>query len=146
MENYFYITPEDYMEAEKNGINAKVVYDRVYLGWNKKRAITEPVQKRRLTQDHFKIASKNGIPENTVKHRVSKLKWDIEKAITVKPIKKKNKYLDLARQNGIKESTFWSRVNQGWTQEKASTTPVLSRKQCMQRALTVRHEKEISII
>lgn len=146
MENYFYITPQDYKEAEKNGISARLLYQRVWEGWSKKRAITEPVHTKKLTKEHFAIAATNGISVNTVKHRVGHLKWDIEKAITVKPIKRKNKYLDIAKANGIKESTFRSRINQGWSQEKASTTPVKTRKECIRTALAVKHGKEIKVI
>lgn len=38
-----------------------------------------------------------------------------------------NKWLELARKNGIKDKTYYSRLEYGWTKEKAATTPVKRR-------------------
>ena len=37
---------------------------------------------------------------------------------------KKGKWLEVARSNGIKDSTFYSRIKRGYSQEKAATTVV----------------------
>lgn len=145
MENYYYITPEEYEIAEKNGINKRVVYQRVFLGWSKKRAITVPLQIKKLTNEHFEIAKKNGISKNTVKHRVSHLGWDIEKAITRKAEKRKNKYLDLAKANGIKESTYFSRIYKGWSKKDAATIKPLTRKESIKKALDAKHGRDIKV-
>ena len=145
MENYYYITPEEYEIAEKNGINKRVVYQRVFLGWSKKRAITVPLQIKKLTNEHFEIAQKNGISKNTVKHRVSHLGWEIEKAITTPIISRKNKYLDQARKNGINENTYYSRIEQGWTKEDASTIKTMSRKEAIKKALDTKHGRDIRV-
>ncbi|MGL5330399.1 MAG: hypothetical protein ACRDD7_14105 [Peptostreptococcaceae bacterium] len=45
---------------------------------------------RYLTDEHFKIAEKNGICRNTLKTRVNDLCWDIQRAIT-QPVRAKRK-------------------------------------------------------
>ena len=63
MENYFYITPEDYIEAERNGICKDTLETRVRkLGWSVKRAKTEKVRKKhRISKELLEIAKANGI-------------------------------------------------------------------------------------
>ena len=82
----FYITPEDYKKAEKNGISKRLLEGRVYIsGWNVDRAINEP-----------------------------KRQWIDRK-----------KWLEVAKQNGIKTETFYRRVNEyGMSPEEASTRKV----------------------
>src|SRR5690625_1928507 len=78
----FYITPEEYEFAEKNGIPKRNVENRVRnLGWRKKRAITEPVKKYRVLAPYLNIAEKNGIKRTTAIRRMER-GWDIERAIT----------------------------------------------------------------
>ncbi len=145
MGNYYYITPEEYKIAEENGICNRLLYQRMFEGWNKKRAMTEPPQKRKLTAEHFKIAESNGISKNTLKHRISQLGWEIEKAITTPIIIKKNKYLDQARKNGINENTYYSRIEQGWSKEDASTIKTMSRKESIKKALDAKHGRDIKV-
>ena len=146
MGNDYYITPEDIKEAGENGISAELLTRRVYYQrWTKRRAIKEPPQAKKLTNEHFEIAQKNGISKNTVKHRVSHLGWDIEKAITTPIISRKNKYLDQARKNGINENTYYSRIEQGWTKEDASTIKTMSRKEAIKKALDTKHGRDIKV-
>lgn len=61
----FYISPNDYQIAEKNGIPTHLVNNRIRdYGWDKQRAITQPVQKTDL-KEWAKIAKQNGIAYNT---------------------------------------------------------------------------------
>ena len=42
----YYITPEEYEEAERNGVDAFNLERRIrLLGWNKQRAINTPLRK-----------------------------------------------------------------------------------------------------
>lgn len=146
MGNDYYITPEDIKEAGENGISAELLTRRVYYQrWTKRKAIKEPPQARKLTNEHFDIAKKNGISKNTVKHRVSHLGWDIEKAITRKAEKRKNKYLDLAKANGIKESTYFSRIYKGWSKKDATTIKPLTRKESIKKALDAKHGRDTRV-
>lgn len=138
----FYITPEEYEEAEKNGICRSTLTTRVRdLGWDKKRAITEQVRKLKDIREWAKIAEQNGIPYNTFKSRVNKLEWSMEKAATHPHMSREeaikinrrvqHKYPDeiikLAGENGIEYETFRHRVaNRGWNLEKAATTPPMT--------------------
>ena len=44
-ENYWYITPEDYEAAAKNGISRHLILSRLRRGWDLERAYTEKVKK-----------------------------------------------------------------------------------------------------
>ena len=132
MENYFYITPEDYIEAEKNGICKDTLETRVRkLGWSVKRAKTEKVRKKhRISKELLEIAKANGIDRNTITDRIRQ-GWTVEEACR-RPKKsgRQRKYPDWvyeeADRNGIRYSTVNHRVMDGWTLEKACTTPVMS--------------------
>jgi hypothetical protein len=44
----WYITPEEYEEAEKNGISRDTLEHRVrYLAWNKEDAVNKPLRNER---------------------------------------------------------------------------------------------------
>lgn len=75
-----------------------------------------------LTNEHIKTAESNGICLNTLKTRVHVNGWDIEEAITTKPLKayerKGYKYftkeqLEIANKNGISYKTLWYRRAKG---------------------------------
>ncbi|WP_051591050.1 hypothetical protein [Bacillus sp. UNC438CL73TsuS30] len=76
----------------------------------------------KLTPQHIAIAANNKIKERTVRARVYYHGWTVQDAISV-PTKgsafKRPEgyfdYLNLAKQNGIKESTFGYRVRYGWS-------------------------------
>ena len=100
----YYITPEEYEEAEKNGITYDHVNTRVRgLGWDKERAITQPVKKykrkRKNLQKWAKVATKNGIPYTTFHSRIEK-GMDHKEAAT-KPIKCKK---EVVRRNESKKN------------------------------------------
>lgn len=88
MSNYYYITPEEYEIALKNGIKKEVVYQRVYrYGWTIKKAITTPTRKRDMSYKkknlYVETALKNGISANAYYARLRR-GWSKEKASTTK--------------------------------------------------------------
>ena len=72
----------------------------------------------------FEVAKENGINRSTFKSRLFSSGWDIEKAATTKPTKKKvisPFWLEMAKENGISINTFKSRVRRGWDQKEAAS-------------------------
>lgn len=142
MEYSYYITPEEYEIAEKNGIQPSTLNARVRAhGWDKKRAITTPVKKMGDHSKWAKVAAQNGISYGTYKSRVNLLGWSQEKAATEPHMSRSEsakaaqkvqyKYpseiVELAKSNGIIYATFRHRVaNMGWSLEKAATTPPMA--------------------
>lgn len=137
---YFYITPEDYATAEKNGIHRHLVYQRVNNGWDIERAITEPVSKRCLKNglwDRWK--HKAVVCRRTFSSRIHRGMTPEQAALTPKITredvgKRQRTYTDeqlaIAKSNGISKAVLSQRINSyKWTIEKAITTPVMSRKE-----------------
>ena len=88
---HIYITPEEYAEAEKNGVCKNTLERRIRTyGWDKERAITTKVQKRDSIgiKEWIKKAESNGICKNTFLKRLYFQKWDKERAAT-QPIDKR---------------------------------------------------------
>ena len=137
----FYITPEEYEIAIANGISANTLEARIRCyGWDKQRAITEPLRKKRhedLPREVIERAAQNGINQSTLSSRVHLLGWDIEKACT-KPLFDYSEHLanvnrsrakypkemyELAKINGISDRTFRRRVKNGMKMLEAATKP-----------------------
>lgn len=153
----FYITPEEYIIAEKNGICRSTLEKRIHdLMWDKKRAITEKPYKsdRKLNDKYLEIALNNGIDKETFASRVIKLGWDYEKAANT-PVKdnlivlaesreKRRKYpkehLELALKNGIKRRLFYTRIERGMTSLEAATIPLISGTEKARRATESRRK------
>lgn len=90
-----------------------------------------------LTEQDYLDGLNVGIKRNTLFHRVYRMGWTVEKALTT-PVAKYNdpemdKWKAIAKKNGIKVETFYSRVGKGWTYEDAATTQPLSRGQVLHR-------------
>lgn len=141
----FYITPEEYNDAEKRGISNELLTNRVRkLGWDKQRAMTEESQAvRRVDRSEWiKIAEKNGISRRTFLTRVNKSKWTCEKAATY-PIKytaeRNRKYSDevykTLEENGISKELFYDRIRKGWSMERAMTEKKFNDKEKAQKML-----------
>lgn len=128
----FYITPEEYETAAKNGINKMNLERRVrLLGWSKERALKEPTQTCTNRDKWLSIALENGIKKVTFFGRVNKLGWSEERAATTPVIKtaiRNRKYSDelykTLEKNGISKSLFYDRIRKGWTIDRASTEHV----------------------
>ena len=143
----WYITPEEYERAAKNGISRGCLSKRIRSsGWDKERALTTPPQKRRPRSIRSKwvdVAEKNGIPKATFYWRVNTAGWDEERAATTPPTKtsecmrrarqksprcKNRRYspelVALAESNGIKYGTYTFRVKEcGMDPYEAAVTP-----------------------
>lgn len=153
----FYITPEEYEQAELNGVDRDNLSRRVrLLGWNKSRAINTPLGRITDRRKWVKIAAQNGIRYNTFMNRVNNWKWTNERAAT-QPLQDRRqaaaantekirkfptKYLRMAEQHGIPYHTFRMRViKSGWTLEEAATKPIYTRSEigrCGAKALRER--------
>ncbi|MEK5058615.1 hypothetical protein BK126_03120 [Paenibacillus sp. FSL H7-0326] len=78
-----YITPQQYDTAEANGINKKLVDNRVKIkGWSIEDAITRPVRDNTALNEWVLKALSNGITRQCYYNRVHKYKWSKEKAST----------------------------------------------------------------
>lgn len=150
MEVYdFYIAPEDYKIASRNGICKKTLDNRIRgLGWDKERAINTPPRKRKKIAKYLvEEAEKNGIRYNALRYRLNIRGWDARRAVT-EPIwdiekytknlektwDKNRKYpkeiLELAEKNNISNYVFYDRINkQGMDMITAATRPVMTRGQ-----------------
>lgn len=139
----FYITPEEYEIAARNGIRSALLEVRIRsLGWSKERAITEQPQRKkpRIPRAIIDQAKQNGITYNTLRWRVHTLGWDLERAST-QPLQDRRaqakraheasrKYpleiIQIAEENGIPYNTFRHRIKAGWNMKVAATTPVMT--------------------
>jgi hypothetical protein len=137
----YYVTPEEYAEAERNGISQRRVNDRIrILGWSKKRAITTPTRKFKDRSELVARAKANGISYIQFMTRIFH-GWDEERAITT-PIRDKagaresalrmselnrkypREFVELALSNGISVRCFHDRVGRGrWDYTLAATMP-----------------------
>lgn len=92
-----------------------------------------PNQKYETGSDYDKwkqVAIKNNIHPQTFYTRFRELGWSLEKSATT-PTKKtrSNKWVKIARENGVNYKTYYQRVYSGWSEEKAATIPPKKRKQ-----------------
>lgn len=91
-----------------------------------------------LTPEDCKIAENNGIPEHVVRDRFYNKFWSKRRALSepYKPRPKTHlKYAEALKESGVKRSLFYHRVRDGWTEEKAATTPVMTREETIKRML-----------
>lgn len=140
MNNYdFYVTPEEYKTAEKNGITHQRVDVRIRAqGWEKLKAITTPPRHKNERDKWLKVALTNGICETTFYGRVNKSKWTMEKAATTplqKPSGRELKYNEeiqnKLKENNITRQTFYMRIKRGWSIERACTEKTLTPKEIL---------------
>ena len=140
----FYITPEEYEAAKRNGVEWYTLESRIRdLGWNKRDAITKPPEsKMPFNKKYVALAEENGISYTTFRFRVRRYGMTEYEAAT-KPLQNRSeeghklkkinqKYpdeiLNLMKENGIPYSTFIMRIKRSkWTPYKAATHPVMSR-------------------
>lgn len=146
----YYITPEDYEIAERNGICESTLRSRILQqGWSKERAITTKVRQKVDYGKWLQVSKENGINKNAFMQRVTGLGWSMERAATTPMMtkeeigrvpKKNSRYprelVELAKNNGIGYATFAYRVGVlRWSLEKAATTPVRKLKNSKRIAL-----------
>ena len=83
-ENYWYITPEDYEEAEKNGISKTLLYQRVRIyNWSIERAINTKKRGSQITSEEWREGVRNGLSRHLILSRLRR-GWDLERACTEK--------------------------------------------------------------
>lgn len=127
----YYITPDEYDEAERNGISPITLTERIRkLAWDKRRAITTPVRIKRDRSALFEIAKRHGISRKILHTRLYR-GWDELRASTLpvrtaeqskeqgrKLVEMNRKYpliaIEFASSNGIKVDTFRRRIKAGW--------------------------------
>ncbi|MHB8124685.1 MAG: hypothetical protein ACYDEJ_03410 [Desulfitobacteriaceae bacterium] len=138
MSYQFYITPTDYLAAARNGVSANALEQRIRArAWPKERAIATPPRTMRFSKSILNLAKQNGISYNTFISRVN-WGWDKMRAATeplqdrkeqVRIMHEKRRvypreFVEMAKKNGIKYTTFKARVLYGWDMEAAATRPV----------------------
>ena len=82
---------------DKSVVCKNTFISRLKKGWTHEEAAYKPAmsqseaskQKRKYSEEHYRIARENGISQGVVRYRVSQMKWDIEKAITTPVMSKK---------------------------------------------------------
>ena len=137
----YYISPNEFNEAEKHGVSRQRLITRVRAqGWSKDKAIYTPPRVGKDRKYWVAIALENGISKKTFYQRVNKNKWCPKRAATT-PIIKDNhekgsmrregkKYakeiLNSCAENGISRETFYSRIKRGWAVDVACTRPPLT--------------------
>jgi hypothetical protein len=133
-----YLTEEDYLTAEANGINRNTAYQRFYIrGWKRERTVTDPVKHPpRLYAKYEKQCKKTGICASTFYRRVRD-GMDPKKAATTPPQPFRNRKpgrisaqdFMTAAANGIERETVKARVYQyRWTVAQAITIPTGSKR------------------
>ncbi len=129
MKRYWYITPEDYKEAESNGIDKTLLEQRVRIyGWDIERAIKTKNKRHLLSDEALRKASELGIDRSTVFARM-RLGWSEEKAISTPLGNTRRKVFpkwvyETADKYGISYSTVYNRVHRGWGLVRACTERV----------------------
>ena len=79
----FYITPEEYAIAEKNGISKDTLNFRIRrMGWDKEKALTTKTRKYTDRTKQIEIAKANGIGRSTFYDRLAD-GWKVEDAYTI---------------------------------------------------------------
>ena len=141
MDYEFYITPEEYAAAEKNGISRRNLERRIRVnGWTKQKAINTPLQKMNNRKKWAEIAKANGIGYSTFASRINYYNWSPERAATEPLLDKRElakqgaeasrkfpkEMVELAEKNRISYHVFRSRVIKGWDLTEAATTPMMS--------------------
>jgi hypothetical protein len=129
----WYLTPEDFETAKKNGISYINAYERFYKrNWSKERAITDPIRPKAYSL-YAKYQDICVVSRKSFNARVAK-GMTPEAAATTPPAdytvksgkgKLSKKLYEQALENGIGRATLHARVYiYGWSVEKALNTPV----------------------
>ena len=147
----FYVTPQQYDIALTNGLNERLVTERVRTnGWSVERAITEPSRKHRKYESWLEVAKANGVSMWAFYSRVSRQGMSMEAAATTPIMKRKDiieemavkkrkpaysaENLEKAKSNGVSYDALRWRLTHGWTVEDAIGTKKLTPEQVAQRA------------
>lgn len=150
-----YVSFEEFEAAKSIGISRKRVQARIESGWEKERALSEPLRTQRDLSKWLELAAQNGINKGTFYSRVATCGWTEERAATeprqyasmakaqqarrVVPLEA----AEVARANGISHSTLHTRLRAGWTLDRAVTEPPRAARKEAGPAWTARLRREI---
>jgi len=90
-----------------------------------------------ITPEEYEEAAKIGIRPAMLDRRVREQGWPKQKAMTTPPRKltDRSRWRGIAEHNGIEYRAFMSRINRGWTEERAATVPLQSSDEIQEQAL-----------
>src|SRR5699024_5022615 len=80
-----------------------------------------------ITPDEYEIAKRKEITRTRLEQRGRDLLWDKQRAITEPPKEMSKGYEKYARKAlgiGVSRNAFYTRVQRGWSLERAAATPV----------------------
>lgn len=79
-----------------------------------------------VTPEEYAAAEEVGISPAMLDRRIREQGWSKEKAMTTPPRKltDRKQWRSVAEKNGIAYQTFMSRINLGWSMERAATKPL----------------------
>lgn len=151
----YFITPEDFEMAKKNGVKPNTLIARIRrYGWSKEKAIHTPPIKKNNRGRWAKIAEQNGIKYGTFLARITCRGMSEEEAATRpvkigRPRKYPEKWVEEAKRNGISYETFLARIKKGMSFEEAATKPLMSKSEAgrigkrksMESTRTIKEEK-----
>jgi len=89
------------------------------------------------TPEEYAAAAEIGVTPAMLDRRVREQGWPKEQAMTIPPRKltDRSHWRSVAEQNGIMYAAFMSRINLGWSEERAATTPLQSEDERREQAL-----------
>ncbi|KGP80103.1 MULTISPECIES: hypothetical protein [unclassified Paenibacillus] len=98
-----------------------------------------------ITPGEYEEAAKLGISPAMLDRRVRAQGWPKQRAMTTppRPLTDRRRWKAEAENNGISYDTFMSRINRGWTMERAATEPLQTPEQA--KAQTARATEAIRI-
>jgi len=145
-----YLAPEHFEEGARRGIKARTLKQRVYtLGWTVQQALDTPPQRRGADKwDEWKeVATRHGVSRTIYHNRVMAHGWSCEEAATTPKMTRAeinrrsvrrvftDEQLEIAKRNGISNTTLWNRVfAHKWSVEDAMTLPLVTNKESIRRA------------
>ncbi|MGF9913710.1 hypothetical protein ABEX47_03245 [Paenibacillus ehimensis] len=160
MSHYFYVTPEEYKQAEALGIKPAMLDRRIReQGWPKAKAMSTPPRKLTDRSKWRKVAEQNGISYDSFMSRINR-GWTEERAAkeplqTPEQVREQalrateyvrvipREYLELADRNGIPRATVHQRIKeQKLSMLDAVTRPIMRREECGRRGARALRERE----
>ncbi len=119
--------------ARQAGLAPTTVRGRLAAGWSEADALGTPARKSRADRPELHAAArKAGLNPRTVRARVDDYGWTESEALA-RPVRSTpiilsdgRKHTDAAREAGLLPVTVRSQLLEGWTEERALTTPARS--------------------
>ncbi len=122
--------------ARQAGLAPTTVRGRLAAGWSETDALDTPPRAQRPNRPELHAAARDaGLNPGTVRARVDECGWSETEALS-RPVRSTpiilsdgRKLTDAAREAGLLPVTVRSRLLEGWSEEKALTTPARSYRQ-----------------